>query len=74
MTYQHIKLAIKVIDVAMTNEQLTALQASAMIKTIEGATAHDIAYTMSDDNLKDIRKATIDDRRRKNRARARRTS
>jgi hypothetical protein len=71
MSYQHIKSAIRVIDVAMTSERLTPLQASRMLATIEGATAHDITYCLSDENIKAISDAARDERRRKNIRRAR---
>ena len=69
MIYQHVKSAIRVIDIAMTEERLTALQASRMLATIEGATPHDLTYCLSDENIEALASAGRDERRRKNRLR-----
>lgn len=72
MSYEHIKSALRVIDVAMTEDRLTAHQARLMVTTIDGATAHDIEYCLSHENLEAIRKNAKDDRRRQNRLRVKR--
>lgn len=74
MTYQQIKSAIGVIDVAMAEDRLTADQANRMLATIDGATQNDIYVLLRNENLEALRSATRAERRRKNRDRSRRTS